>query len=69
MKLDFFQCEIGFLSIKNWITFNLKLDFYYCEIRFLPKPCSMVQTHGINLSVRPWAKAKQGSAEARSKHA
>ena len=36
MELNFFQCEIGFLTIWNWISSNVKLDFFQHGIGFLP---------------------------------
>ena len=35
VKLDFFQCEIGFLSMSHWISYNVKLDFFQCQLEFL----------------------------------
>ena len=36
LKMDIFQCEIEFLTMGNWIYFNVKLDFFQYEIGFLP---------------------------------
>ena len=31
VKLDFFQCETGMVSMWNWICSNVKLDLFQCE--------------------------------------
>ena len=36
MKLDLFQCEIGFVPMWNWICFNIKLVLCQCEVWFVP---------------------------------
>ena len=35
-KLDFFHCEIGLVSMWNWICSNMKLDLLNFKIKFGP---------------------------------